>query len=144
MDPYSKLLEGRIVFLGTPIDDISANDVMAQLMYLEHQDPDRDISLYINSPGGSFTAMSAIYGTRLRVPVHPWPLPPHRYGSRRPAAGTGSAGTDHGSAMETVYAPVPGTSCRRHGGQPPDDHHAPAVVLLDGGRQWLGDAGGCR
>ncbi|MEU0071988.1 ATP-dependent Clp protease proteolytic subunit [Streptomyces sp. NPDC006332] len=63
MDPYSKLLEGRIVFLGTPIDDISANDVMAQLMYLEHQDPDRDISLYINSPGGSFTAMSAIYDT---------------------------------------------------------------------------------
>ncbi|MFI6934198.1 ATP-dependent Clp protease proteolytic subunit [Streptomyces sp. NPDC050287] len=63
MDPYSKLLEERIVFLGTPIDDISANDVMAQFMYLEHQDPDRDISLYINSPGGSFTAMSAIYDT---------------------------------------------------------------------------------
>jgi ATP-dependent Clp protease protease subunit len=63
MDPYSKLLEERIVFLGTPIDDISANDLMAQFMYLEHQDPDRDISLYINSPGGSFTAMSAIYDT---------------------------------------------------------------------------------
>jgi len=63
MDPYSKLLEERIVFLGTPIDDISANDVMAQFMYLEHQAPDRDISLYINSPGGSFTAMSAIYDT---------------------------------------------------------------------------------
>ncbi|MDH6623150.1 ATP-dependent Clp protease protease subunit [Streptomyces sp. LBL] len=63
MDPYSKLLEERIVFLGTPVDDISANDVMAQFMYLEYQDPDRDISLYINSPGGSFTAMSAIYDT---------------------------------------------------------------------------------
>lgn len=63
MDPYSKLLEERIVFLGTPIDDISANDVMAQFMYLEYQDPDRDISLYINSPGGSFSAMSAIYDT---------------------------------------------------------------------------------
>ncbi|MFI5677574.1 ATP-dependent Clp protease proteolytic subunit [Streptomyces cellulosae] len=63
MDPYSKLLEERIVFLGTPIDDISANDLMAQFMYLEHLDPDRDISLYINSPGGSFTAMSAIYDT---------------------------------------------------------------------------------
>ncbi|MFC8347025.1 ATP-dependent Clp protease proteolytic subunit [Streptomyces sp. NPDC057280] len=63
MDPYSKLLEERIVFLGTAVDDISANDVMAQFMHLEHQDPDRDISLYINSPGGSFSAMSAIYDT---------------------------------------------------------------------------------
>ncbi|MEU1179024.1 ATP-dependent Clp protease proteolytic subunit [Streptomyces sp. NPDC005820] len=63
MDPYSKLLEERIVFLGTPIDDIAANDVMAQFMYLEHKDPDRDIALYINSPGGSFQAMTAIYDT---------------------------------------------------------------------------------
>ncbi|MER7923621.1 ATP-dependent Clp protease proteolytic subunit [Streptomyces sp. NPDC096057] len=63
LDPYSKLLEERIVFLGTPIDDIAANDVMAQFMHLEYQAPDRDISLYINSPGGSFTAMSAIYDT---------------------------------------------------------------------------------
>ncbi|MFJ5304995.1 ATP-dependent Clp protease proteolytic subunit [Streptomyces sp. NPDC088350] len=63
LDPYAKLLEERIVFLGTPIDDISANDVMAQFMHLEYQAPDRDISLYINSPGGSFTAMSAIYDT---------------------------------------------------------------------------------
>ncbi|MGW1954514.1 ATP-dependent Clp protease proteolytic subunit [Streptomyces sp. NPDC001920] len=62
-DPYAKLLEERIVFLGTPIDDISANDVMAQFMYLEHKDPDQDISLYINSPGGSFSAMSAVYDT---------------------------------------------------------------------------------
>jgi len=63
MDPYSKLLEERIVFLGTQIDATSANDVMAQLMHLEYQNPDRDISLYINSPGGSFSAMSAIYDT---------------------------------------------------------------------------------
>ncbi|MFD7136893.1 ATP-dependent Clp protease proteolytic subunit [Streptomyces sp. NPDC059894] len=63
LDPYSKLLEERIVFLGTPIDDTAANDVMAQLMYLEHRDPDRDISLYVNSPGGSFSAMSAVYDT---------------------------------------------------------------------------------
>ncbi|MFW6693025.1 ATP-dependent Clp protease proteolytic subunit [Streptomyces sp. MAR4 CNX-425] len=62
-DPYSKLLEERIVFLGTQIDDTSANDVMAQLMHLEHAAPDQDISLYINSPGGSFTAMTAIYDT---------------------------------------------------------------------------------
>ncbi|MFE9762999.1 ATP-dependent Clp protease proteolytic subunit [Streptomyces sp. NPDC005808] len=63
LDPYSKLFEERIVFLGTPIDDTSANDVMAQFMHLEHVEPDRDISLYINSPGGSFSAMTAIYDT---------------------------------------------------------------------------------
>ncbi|MEV7983453.1 ATP-dependent Clp protease proteolytic subunit [Streptomyces sp. NPDC086519] len=63
LDPYSKLLEERIVFLGTPIDETSANDVMAQFMYLEHAAPERDISLYINSPGGSFSAMAAIYDT---------------------------------------------------------------------------------
>jgi ATP-dependent Clp protease protease subunit len=62
-DPYSKLLQERIVFLGTPVDETSANDVMAQFMHLEHQAPDRDIELYVNSPGGSFTAMTAIYDT---------------------------------------------------------------------------------
>ncbi|HZG03751.1 MAG TPA: ATP-dependent Clp protease proteolytic subunit [Streptomyces sp.] len=63
LDPYSKLLEERIVFLGTRIDDAAANDVMAQLVHLEHAAPERDISLYINSPGGSFTAMTAIHDT---------------------------------------------------------------------------------
>ncbi|MGW3498386.1 ATP-dependent Clp protease proteolytic subunit [Streptomyces sp. NPDC001020] len=63
LDPYAKLLDERIVFLGTPIDDTAANDVMAQFMHLEHLDPDRDISLYINSPGGSFSAMTAVYDT---------------------------------------------------------------------------------
>lgn len=63
MDPYSKLLSERIVFLGTPVDDTSANDVIAQLIHLEHAGPDQDISLYINSPGGSFSAMTAIYDT---------------------------------------------------------------------------------
>lgn len=63
MDPYSKLLQERIVILGTQIDETSANDVMAQFMYLEHHAPERDISLYINSPGGSFHAMSAIHDT---------------------------------------------------------------------------------
>ncbi|MGV9908319.1 ATP-dependent Clp protease proteolytic subunit [Streptomyces tendae] len=66
-DPYSKLLQERIVFLGTPIDETSANDVTAQLLYLEHQAPDRDIELYVNSPGGSFTAMTAIYDTMRHV-----------------------------------------------------------------------------
>ncbi|MFV8127075.1 ATP-dependent Clp protease proteolytic subunit [Streptomyces syringium] len=63
MDPYSKLLSERIVFLGTQIDDTCASDVIAQFMYLEHAAPERDISLYINSPGGSFSAMCAIYDT---------------------------------------------------------------------------------
>ncbi|MFE7947743.1 ClpP family protease [Streptomyces sp. NPDC057426] len=63
LDPYSKLLDERIVFLGTPIDETSANDVIAQLLHLEYADPDRDVSLYINSPGGSVSAMSAIYDT---------------------------------------------------------------------------------
>ncbi|HET6636922.1 MAG TPA: ATP-dependent Clp protease proteolytic subunit [Streptomyces sp.] len=61
MDPYSKLLQERIIFLGTPIDDASANDVIAQLMHLEHAAPEQDLSVYINSPGGSFTAMTAVY-----------------------------------------------------------------------------------
>ncbi|MFD7068169.1 ATP-dependent Clp protease proteolytic subunit [Streptomyces sp. NPDC059913] len=62
-DPYSKLLAERIVFLGTPVDDAAASDLIAQFMYLEHAAPDRPLSLYINSPGGSFEAMSAIYDT---------------------------------------------------------------------------------
>ncbi|MFJ2033411.1 ATP-dependent Clp protease proteolytic subunit [Streptosporangium sp. NPDC087985] len=63
MNPYAKLFEDRIIFLGVQVDDASANDVMAQLLTLESLDPDRDISIYINSPGGSFTAMTAIYDT---------------------------------------------------------------------------------
>jgi ATP-dependent Clp protease protease subunit len=62
-NPYNKLFEERIIFLGVQIDDASANDVMAQLLTLEGADPDRDIIMYINSPGGSFTAMTAIYDT---------------------------------------------------------------------------------
>lgn len=62
-DIFSRLLKERIVFLGTPIDDGVANVVMAQLLHLESEDPDRDINLYINSPGGSFTALTAIYDT---------------------------------------------------------------------------------
>ncbi len=63
LDPYTKLFEERIIFVGQPIDDTVANDVMAQLLTLESMDPDRDIMMYINSPGGSFTALTAIYDT---------------------------------------------------------------------------------
>ena len=63
LDPYTKLFEERIIFLGQAIDDTVANDVMAQLLTLESMDPDRDIMMCINSPGGSFTALTAIYDT---------------------------------------------------------------------------------
>jgi len=62
-NPYNKLFEERIIFLGVQIDDASADDVMAQLLTLESLDSERDISIYINSPGGSYTAMTAIYDT---------------------------------------------------------------------------------
>src|ERR1700754_2674900 len=61
--PFAKLLEEPHFFLGVQVDDASADDIMAQLLVLESQDPDRDIVMYINSPGGSFTAMTAIYDT---------------------------------------------------------------------------------
>ncbi|WP_329113918.1 ATP-dependent Clp protease proteolytic subunit [Streptomyces sp. NBC_01465] len=63
LDPYSKLFEERIIFIGTAVDDTSANDVIAQFIHLEYAAPDRDITLYINSPGGTVTAMTAIYDT---------------------------------------------------------------------------------
>jgi ATP-dependent Clp protease protease subunit len=66
-NPYNKLFEERIIFLGAPIDDVVANDVIAQLICLESTDPDRDILIYINSPGGSFTALTAIYDTMTYV-----------------------------------------------------------------------------
>ncbi len=62
-NPYNKLFEERIIFLGAQVDDTSANDIMAQLLVLEGLDPDRDITMYINSPGGSFTSLMAIYDT---------------------------------------------------------------------------------
>ena len=63
VDPYTKLFEERIIFLGTPITDEISNAVMAQLLCLQSMDADRQISIYINSPGGSFTALTAIYDT---------------------------------------------------------------------------------
>lgn len=62
-DIYSRLLKDRIIFLGTPINDVVANSVIAQLLFLTAQDPDKDINLYINSPGGSITSGMAIYDT---------------------------------------------------------------------------------
>ena len=70
-DPYTKLFEDRIIFLGVQVDDASADDIMAQLLVLESTDPDRDITLYINSPGGSFTATEALeYGFFDKISAH--------------------------------------------------------------------------
>lgn len=69
-DPFSKFYEERIVFIGTPIDDVTANDVIAQLLCLESMDPDREISLYVNSPGGASDSMMAIYDTIQFVRPH--------------------------------------------------------------------------
>src|ERR671913_1848112 len=63
MDIYSRLLADRIIFLGTPVDDQVANVIMAQLLHLDSEDPEQDINLYINSPGGSISAMLAIHDT---------------------------------------------------------------------------------
>ena len=62
-DIYSRLLKERIVFLGTPIDDNVGNLIMAQLLHLESEDPEKDINLYINSPGGDITSLFAVYDT---------------------------------------------------------------------------------
>jgi ATP-dependent Clp protease protease subunit len=69
-NPYTKLFEERVVFVGAPIDDTVADDVMAQLLVLEGQDAERDIVMYINSPGGSFTALTAIYDTMKFIRPH--------------------------------------------------------------------------
>ena len=69
-DIYSRLLKERIVFLGTPIDDLVANLVTAQLLHLESEEPDKDISIYINSPGGDITGLFAIYDTMQFIKPH--------------------------------------------------------------------------
>ena len=66
-DIYSRLLRERIIFLGTPVDDQMANSIVAQLLYLDSEDPDKDIQLYINSPGGSVYAGLAIYDTMKQI-----------------------------------------------------------------------------
>ncbi len=82
-NPYNKLFEERIIFLGVQVDDASANDIMALLLVLESLDPDRDITMYINSPGGGFTSLMAIYDT-MQVACGPtsrrcvWARPPRR------------------------------------------------------------------
>src|SRR5260370_33911440 len=104
MTPYNKLFEERIIFLGVQIDDASANDVMAQLITLESIDPDRDILVYINSPGGSMTSMMAIYDTMQYVKPD---IQTFCLGQAASAAAGPLASRPQGEAMATRNTPIP-------------------------------------
>ena len=98
-DIYSRLLNERIVFLGTPVDDQIANLIVAQLLHLESEDPDKDISLYVNSPGGSVYAGLAIYDTMKFVkPDVQTICVGHRDEHGRAAPGRRREGQAHGAA----------------------------------------------
>lgn len=102
-DPYAKLFEDRIVFLGVQVDDASADDVMAQLLVLESQDSDSPITMYINSPGGSFTAMTAIYDTMQYIRPHVQTV---CLGQAASAAAVILAGGSHGKRLALPNARV--------------------------------------
>lgn len=70
LDPYSKLFQDRVIFLGTQLDDVAANDIMTQLLVLEAIDAEADIVMYINSPGGSLTSLTAVYDTMQYIAPH--------------------------------------------------------------------------
>ncbi len=101
-DIYSRLLKDRIVFIGTPIDDDVANIVIAQLLFLESEDPDKDISLYINSPGGSVTSGLAIYDTMQYVKA---PVSTICLGQAASMAAVLLAGGMHGQALRRPQRP---------------------------------------
>ena len=111
-DPYSKLFKERIVFLGVQIDDVSANDVMAQLLYLESEDPDRDINIYINSPGGSFTALTAIYDTMMYIRPEVPTVCLGQAAARRPCCSRPAAG----QAFRGAECPDPDSPALSEGG----------------------------
>ena len=117
-DIYSRLLKDRIVFLGTPIDDGVANVIMAQLLHLEGEDPDKDIALYINSPGGSTTALMAIYDTMQFIKPD---VATYCMGLAASAAAVLLAGGAHGQALRAAALP----------------DHAPSAPHLRAG--WPGD-----
>ena len=102
-DVFSRLLSERIIFLGTEIDDGVANVVMAQLLHLESEDPDRDISIYINSPGGSFTSLMAIYDTMTYVQA---PISTLCVGQAASTAAVLLAGGDPGRRLVLEHARV--------------------------------------
>lgn len=133
LDPYSKLLAERIVFLGTPVDDTAATDLIAQFMYLEHDAPDRPISLYINSPGGSFGAMSAIYDTMqyLACEVETYCL--GQAGSCASALLAAGRSRPHGT-----HCPAPESSCSSPSS--PSRFRASRPICRSRHRNWSGSA----
>ena len=119
-NPYNKLFEERIIFLGVQVDDASANDVMAQLLVLESLDPDRDITMYINSPGGSFTSLMAIYDTMQYV---------------RADIQTVCLGQAASAAAVLLAAGTPGKRMLRLSGRASAPHFTPASADLPGGKR---------
>ncbi|MBO1902632.1 ATP-dependent Clp protease proteolytic subunit [Leucobacter weissii] len=134
-DPYAKLFEDRIVFLGVQVDDASADDVMAQLLVLESQDPERDIIMYINSPGGSFTAMTAIYDTMQYVKPH---IQTVCLGQAASAAAVLLAGGTPGKRLALPNARVlihqPSTGQAGHGQASDIEIQAAEILRM---REWL-------
>ena len=121
-DIYSKLLKERIVFLGSAIDDNVANIVIAQLLFLESEDPTREISLYVNSPGGYITSGLAIYDTMQYI------KPPVVTMCYRPGSEHGSSAPRGGTERKTVCAPSfkgTHTSASGRGPGPGDGHRHP-------------------
>ncbi|MFA5606343.1 MAG: ATP-dependent Clp protease proteolytic subunit [Leucobacter sp.] len=134
-DPYAKLFEDRIIFLGVQVDDASADDVMAQLLVLESQDPERDITMYINSPGGSFTAMTAIYDTMQYVRPHVQTV---CLGQAASAAAVLLAGGQPGKRLALPNARVlihqPSTGQAGHGQASDIEIQAAEIMRM---REWL-------
>jgi ATP-dependent Clp protease protease subunit len=134
-DPYAKLFEDRIVFLGVQVDDASADDVMAQLLVLESQDPERDITMYINSPGGSFTAMTAIYDTMQYIRPHVMTV---CLGQAASAAAVLLAGGTPGKRLALPNARVlihqPSTGQAGHGQASDIEIQAAEILRM---REWL-------
>ncbi|QIM18458.1 ATP-dependent Clp protease proteolytic subunit [Leucobacter coleopterorum] len=134
-DPYAKLFEDRIIFLGVQVDDASADDVMAQLLVLESQDPERDITMYINSPGGSFTAMTAIYDTMQYIRPHVQTV---CLGQAASAAAVLLAGGSPGKRLALPNARVlihqPSTGQAGHGQASDIEIQAAEIMRM---REWL-------
>lgn len=134
-DPYAKLFEDRIIFLGVQVDDASADDVMAQLLVLESQDPERDITMYINSPGGSFTAMTAIYDTMQYIRPH---IQTVCLGQAASAAAVLLAGGTPGKRLALPNARVlihqPSTGQSGHGQASDIEIQAAEILRM---REWL-------
>ena len=119
-DIFSRLLKDSIIFIGTPIDDQIANLVIAQLLFLEADDPDRDILLYINSPGGVVTAGMAIYDTMqfIKPDVQTYCLGPGGVGGGGAAGGRGEGKAVLPAELADPHSPAVGAGAGR-----PDDRH---------------------